>query len=64
MSGLGLFLSLLFVPDVQAVEKQTEYVDESQSRMRSVLAKFNPMQIIRPLAYPNVLLGVSFPEFC
>ncbi|PKX98465.1 putative MFS transporter [Aspergillus novofumigatus IBT 16806] len=55
MAGLGLVLSLLFVPEVEKREAEGEGVPRPSS-LREVLAMFNPVRIFRQWLYPNVFL--------
>lgn len=57
MAGLGLVLSLLFVPEVKKREGEGEGVPRPSS-LREVLAMFNPVRIFRQWLYPNVFLCV------
>jgi hypothetical protein len=56
MAGLGLVLSLLFVPGIE--KREGEGVERHPSSVRDVLAMFNPVRIFRQWLYPNVLLCV------
>ncbi|RHZ44295.1 putative MFS transporter, partial [Aspergillus thermomutatus] len=55
MAGLGLVLSLLFVPEIRV---RREGVRDQGRRLsvRDVLAMFNPVRIFRQWLYPNVFL--------
>ncbi|RHZ60618.1 hypothetical protein CDV55_104679 [Aspergillus turcosus] len=57
MAGLGLVLSLLFVPEIEKREGEGEGKGERRpSSVREILAMFNPVRIFRQWLYPNVLL--------
>jgi predicted MFS family arabinose efflux permease len=60
MAGLGLVLSLLFVPEIE--KREAEGKGETRpSSAREVLSMFNPVRILRQWLYPNVLLCVCNP---
>ncbi|KAF7121767.1 hypothetical protein CNMCM5793_009320 [Aspergillus hiratsukae] len=62
MAGLGLVLSLLFVPEIQKREGEGKGEGERRpSSVREVLVVFNPVRIFRQWLYPNVLLCVCIP---
>lgn len=54
MTLLGLILSLLFVPNLQAKSAKKE-----PRNIAFILSMFNPLRIFRPFVYPNVFLCVS-----
>ncbi|KAF4258520.1 hypothetical protein KXW98_006395 [Aspergillus fumigatus] len=57
MAGLGLVLSLFFVPEVKKREAEGEGEGvPRRSSLREVLAMFNPVRIFRQWLYPNVFL--------
>lgn len=59
MAGLGLVLSLLFVPEIEKREGEGEGKGKRRpSSVREILAMFNPVRIFRQWLYPNVLLCV------
>jgi hypothetical protein len=66
MVGLGLVLSLLFVPDIHQKDKLAEVFLEKRKNWKlstlGVLSRFNPSRIFWPLIYPNVLFSVSIPH--
>ena len=56
MTGMGLTLSLLFIPSIN--EKKAT----NKRNLTSTLSMFNPLRILRQLVYPNVFLAVSVPH--
>ena len=64
----GLIASVLFVPDIRQTSKHLSAIDDEKSQslsLRDVRSLFNPLKILQPLVYPNVVLAVSFqPSSC
>jgi predicted MFS family arabinose efflux permease len=61
MAGLGLVLSLIFVPEVQQdiSSSMTERQKEKEKiTLRYALKVFNPIRVFRLWLYPNVLFSV------
>jgi hypothetical protein len=58
MSGLGLVLAVLFVPDVKG-EVESDPKKEQSLTVVSVIREFNPFRIFKQWLYPNVFLAVS-----
>lgn len=70
MTGFGLILSLLFVPEIQSQgkaeasdERTVKEVEKPSHTVFAVICMFNPFHIVRLLIYPNILLAVRFPPF-
>lgn len=68
MTGFGLILSLLFVPEIQSQgkteasdERTAKEVEKPSHTVFAVICMFNPFHIVRLLIYPNILLAVRFP---
>ncbi|PLB50373.1 putative MFS transporter [Aspergillus steynii IBT 23096] len=65
MTGFGLILSLLFVPELKSQGKAESTTDEKTDQepekpkhsALSVIRMFNPIHIVRLLIYPNILLA-------
>ncbi|KAL5338846.1 major facilitator superfamily domain-containing protein [Aspergillus crustosus] len=60
MAGLGLILSLLFVPEIQMEGSNSELEKEPNTKKATfwdILKVFNPTRIIRLWLYPNILLS-------
>ncbi|PVH77046.1 MFS general substrate transporter [Cadophora sp. DSE1049] len=61
MITAGLIASVLFVPDIRQTSKHlptTTDDEKSQSlSLQDVRSLFNPMKILQPLVYPNVILA-------
>lgn len=63
MAGFGLVLSLLFISSVQ--DPPTMIAKKKAGAKVGALdmvAMFNPLRIIRQMAYPNVFLAVRLPH--
>lgn len=58
MTGLGLVLSVLFVPEIKQ-ETKTDGEKKPKRTVKEVVCMFDPMRIIRQYVYPNVFLCVS-----
>ena len=70
MTGFGLILSLLFVPEIKSqgkAESSDEKADPGTEKPKpkhtilTVIGMFNPVHIVRLWVYPNILLAVSIP---
>lgn len=61
MIAAGLIASMLFVPDIRQTSKHQSSSDEKPRSlsMEDIRSLFNPMRLLRPLVYPNVILAVS-----
>ncbi|RJE23400.1 Mfs transporter [Aspergillus sclerotialis] len=53
MTGMGLILSLLFIPNINDSQKKAA----NKRNLTSTLSMFNPLRILRQLIYPNVFLA-------
>lgn len=72
MSGLGLALSIAFVPEIReemslGIDAYDQTLHEKNgrtalsriARLRLIMSMFNPLRIFGKLLYPNVLFAVS-----
>lgn len=61
MAGVGLILSLIFVPEVQ--QEAGSGIEEKEKKITPgyVLKVFNPVRVFRLWLYPNVFLSVREP---
>ncbi|KAG4437959.1 hypothetical protein IFR05_006540 [Cadophora sp. M221] len=59
MIAAGLIASLLFVPDIRQTSKHHSSSNEKPHSltMEDIRSLFNPMRLLRPLVYPNVILA-------
>tara|TARA_R110002060_G_scaffold9705_5_gene14633 strand:- start:462 stop:764 length:303 start_codon:yes stop_codon:yes gene_type:complete len=63
MIAAGLIASVLFVPDIRQTSKHLSTTDDEKLQslsLRDIRSLFNPLKILQPLVYPNVILAVSF----
>ncbi|KAK0103102.1 hypothetical protein ONS96_005711 [Cadophora gregata f. sp. sojae] len=60
MIAAGLIASLLFVPDIRPTSKHLSATDNEKSHpssIQDIRSLFNPLKLLQPLVYPNVLLA-------
>lgn len=56
MTGVGLILSLLFIPDIEDPMKAEP---DKKRRLTNAISMFNPLRILRQFVYPNMFFAVS-----
>ena len=61
MTGFGLVLAILFVPEIKQESKE-EPEEKEKRTVLSALRLFNPLRIFRQWVYPNVFFSVSPPS--
>ena len=65
MTGFGLILSILFVPEIPSADtKLSTPPDKPYSRTTKtlhIISAFNPTRIFRLWVYPNIFLAVCLP---
>jgi len=60
MIAAGLIASVLFVPDIRQTSKHLSTTDDEKLQslsLRDIRSLFNPLKILQPLVYPNVILA-------
>ncbi|RDW74661.1 putative MFS transporter [Aspergillus mulundensis] len=57
MAGLGMVLSLMFVPEVQQEPSTEKEQKKKQITLRYALKVFNPLRVFRLWLYPNIFLS-------
>lgn len=61
MTGFGLVLAIVFVPEIKQEFKEKEDAEEKEKKtVLSALRLFNPLRIVRQWVYPNVFFSVSY----
>lgn len=61
MSGLGLVLSLIVIPNIKREVELVRVTGKQKLSFFEALQKFNPLDVFRQLLHPNILLAVSLP---
>ncbi|PYH49254.1 putative MFS transporter [Aspergillus saccharolyticus JOP 1030-1] len=60
MTGFGLVLAVLFVPELTSVDAKAHPVEatvEPSNQLRTILYAFNPMRVFKLWIYPNIFLA-------
>jgi hypothetical protein len=58
MTGFGLALAIIFVPEIKQESKE-DPADKEKMTFLSALRLFNPLRIFRQWVYPNIFFSVS-----